>query len=61
MNTSVEQLRKTYIGVDRSEFEHSARELSKVLTVSEEEGIGSSGSRSHSEHENGSGSGSLFG
>ena len=33
MNTSVEQLMTTYIGVDRSEFEDSARELNKVLNL----------------------------
>lgn len=31
MNTSVEQLRTTYIGVDRSEFEVAANEFNKVL------------------------------
>ena len=35
MNTSVEQLMTTYIGVDRSEFEQSARELNRVLNLDE--------------------------
>ena len=39
MNTSVEQLVTMYIGVDRTEFEHSARELNKVLNLSESNAI----------------------
>ena len=35
MNTSVEQLMTTYIGIDRSEFEQSAMELNKVLDLSD--------------------------
>lgn len=38
INTSVEQLKTTYIGVDRHDFEEAARELSKVLNMPESSG-----------------------
>ena len=34
MNTSPEQLKTTYIGVDRSDFEDTAKELVSVLDIS---------------------------
>lgn len=43
MNISVEQLMTTYIGVNRSEFEQSARELNRVLNLDEGTDRGGSG------------------
>lgn len=36
MNTSVEQLLTTYIGMDESDFENTARELVRIVDVLDE-------------------------